>query len=82
MASVKFRPVRELFKEAMEEMVEIETLEKLKELAEVPMIVAAHKQCFDDREGWDDWSYLVIGRDHSGEEYPVGYLSAPLSELA
>lgn len=71
---MKFRPVRELFEEAMEECCIVGNFVDLRKKVLPNVLVRAEYQCFDSRPGWNANSVLLIVRTPNGEEIPGGYL--------
>lgn len=83
-ASYKFRPVREQFHEAMNEMVVFNTpfmlLEHISKYSIDMLSVHTKSQGMDNREGWEDRSYIIIAKWNDGSTAPVGYTNHKITK--
>ena len=71
---MRFRPNRELFKESIAEMVEVNSMEELRKQVLEPFRkypIEFKKACFDSRKPWNAMTYYVIVGP-SGRRYVEG----------
>lgn len=83
--SYKFRPVRELYDEAIAEMERFissfQLIGYLDSKYEINIsTIRTEYQGRDDRELWEDESYLILVKWKDGKVYPVGYTNYPITE--